>query len=201
MFHHIVDADAAEVVYLATAQDGGQNLMLFGSGQDEDGMLGWFLKSFQECVEGRGGKHVHLVDDIHLVLAYLGRYAYLFDELTDVFHRVVGSRIQFVDVIGALFVERLAGFTFVAGLSVFFRVQTIDGFGEDTGTGSLSHTAWTAEQVGMSQLVGSDGILQGGGQGTLAHYRIKRCRAVLPRRYDVILHKRLLDFRIPCKCT
>ena len=32
------------------------------------------LEGFEESVEGRLGKHVHLVDDIYAVTAYLRRY-------------------------------------------------------------------------------------------------------------------------------
>ena len=41
-----------KVVYLATAQDGRQYLMLFGGGQNEYHVCRWLLQRLQECVEG-----------------------------------------------------------------------------------------------------------------------------------------------------
>jgi hypothetical protein len=67
-----------EVVNLASAQDGRQNLMLLGSGEDEDDMLRWLFQRLEKGVEGGCREHVDLIDDKHLILAYLRRNAGLF---------------------------------------------------------------------------------------------------------------------------
>ena len=85
VFHRIVDRDAAEVVNLAPAQDGGKNFMLLSGGQNENGMLGRLFQCLQKGIECGGRQHVYLVNDIHLVLADLGRDAYLLNQGTDVF--------------------------------------------------------------------------------------------------------------------
>ena len=85
VFHRIVDRDAAEVVNLASAQDGGKNFMFLSGGQNENGMLWRFFQCLQKSIESGGRQHVHLVDDVHLVLADLGRDAYLLNQGTDVF--------------------------------------------------------------------------------------------------------------------
>ena len=85
VFHRIVDRDAAEVVNLASAQDGGKNFMFLSGGQNENGMLWRFFQCLQKSIESGGRQHVHLIDDVHLVLADLGRDAYLLNQGTDVF--------------------------------------------------------------------------------------------------------------------
>ena len=68
--------------------------MLFCRGQDEDS-VGWrFLQGLQKRVERRLAQHVHLVDDVHLVFALLRRNADLVHNAPDVFHLVVGRRVE-----------------------------------------------------------------------------------------------------------
>ena len=85
----VINSHAVEVVNLTTAQDGSQELVLLRRGKDEDGMAGWFFQCLEKSIERLCGKHVYLVDDEHLILAYLRRNAYLLNQLADVIHRVV----------------------------------------------------------------------------------------------------------------
>ncbi len=103
--------------------------MLLGGRQDEYHVCRRFLKSLQEGVECRCRQHVHLVDDKHLILTHLRRYSCLFHQSLDVLHRVVAGSVELKDVIRALFVERLAAFAFVAGLTFSSRVLAVDGLG------------------------------------------------------------------------
>ncbi len=61
----------------------------------------------------------------------------------------------------------------VAGFAIGAYIFTIDGFGQDTGTGGFTHAPRTAKQEGMRQLLVLNGIFQGGGNMSLAHYGIK----------------------------
>ncbi|MPN38957.1 hypothetical protein SDC9_186482 [bioreactor metagenome] len=63
-----------------------------------------------------------------------------------------------MDIVRTLFVESNTRFTGVAGLVFVRRIQTIDRLGKDAGTGSLTHTTWPTEQIGMCQLAACDGI-------------------------------------------
>ena len=99
MGNRIIHIDAVKVIYLATGQDSRQNLVLFCSCQDKDGMTGWFFQRFQESVESRSGQHVYLVDDIYFIFSYLGRNTHLFHQLADIVNGVVGCGIQFMDVV------------------------------------------------------------------------------------------------------
>ena len=93
MLHHIVDPDPIEIENLATGKDGRDNLVTFGSGQDENGVAWRFFQRFQEGIECRIRKHVNLIDDVDLVLSGLGRVANLLYQIPDIFYGVVGSRI------------------------------------------------------------------------------------------------------------
>ena len=86
MFDRVFDADAVEVINLATAQDSRQYFMLFCCGKDEDGMLRRLFQCFQKSIEGGLRQHVDLINDIDFILADLWRDTYLFDQRTDVFY-------------------------------------------------------------------------------------------------------------------
>jgi len=131
---------------------------------------------------------VDLVDDKHLVLAYLRRYAGLFHEGLDLLDAIVAGGIQLKDVEGTLLIERLATFTLVASLTVFTGMLAVDGLGENTGTGCLAHTTWTTEKVGVSELSALHGILQSRGQSTLSYYGVEAHRTVLSCRNNVFFH-------------
>ena len=138
--------------------------MLLCCGKDKDDIGGRFLQGLEEGVEGSTGKHVDLVDDEHLVTPRLRRNEHLLAELTDVLHGIIAGSIQFVDVHGTLLVEGLATLTLAAWLATILRVKAINGLCENAGTGGLAHTTGTAKEIGMSQLTGTDGILQRGSQ-------------------------------------
>ena len=153
--------------------------MLLGCGQNENGVMGWFFKRLEEGVESGGREHVDLVDDIDLVLTYLWRNAHLFYQLTNLINRVVAGCIQLVDIIGTLLVEGHARFAGIACLAIRTGIETVDGFGKDTGTCRFTHTARTAEEVGVSQFARGYGVLQCSGQCLLSHDRAEIDGAVL----------------------
>ena len=94
---NILGPYALEVKNLATRQDGRQDFVLFGGGQDEFG-VGWrFLQGFEEGIKGRCTQHVDLVHDINLEGTALGRITYLFNQGANVIHRIVGGSVQFMD--------------------------------------------------------------------------------------------------------
>jgi len=70
--------------------------VLFRGSKDKNRIRGRFLQSLEEGIESLLREHVHLVYDINAVFTYLGRYANLVCEITDVIDGVVGSGIQFV---------------------------------------------------------------------------------------------------------
>jgi len=131
---------------------------------------------------------VNLVDDVYLILSDLRGYAHLVDETADVLNRVVGSRVKLIDVERGVVVEGTARLAFVAGLEVLGRVEAVDGLGQDTGAGRFAHATRTAKQEGLRQGVVADGVLQGIGDGALAHDSVEGNRPVFSSGYDEIFH-------------
>ena len=87
------DGHPFKVVNLATRQNGGQNLVFLGCGQDENDVCGRLFQCFKEGIKGRGGKHVHLVDDENLIFSHLRRDARLVHQRLNVLNRVVAGRV------------------------------------------------------------------------------------------------------------
>ena len=141
---------------------------------------------------------MHLVDDEYLILAELRWDARLLHERLDVLHAVVRGSVEFEDIQGTLFVERLTTLTRIAGLAVCCGVLAVDGLGEDTGTGGLSHTTRTAEEIGVSQFSALHGILQCGGESRLSDNRVEGDGAVLSCRNDIF---HIIFEKLWCKVT
>ena len=161
--------------------------MFLGSGKNEDHKARRLLKRLQKRIEGIGGEHVHLVDDEHLVLARLGRDAHLFNEFADVVNRVVGSGIEFMDTKRTSLVEGSARFALPTWVAMFIEVLAVDGLCKDAGAGGLSHATRPTEEIGMSQAVGENGILERSGQRPLSHNGVKGHRSVFSCRNNVLL--------------
>ena len=181
------DGDAGEVVDLTAGEDRGEDLVLLRGGEDEDGVVWRLLEGLEEGVEGGLAEHVHLVDDIDLVSPHLRRNAHLLDERADVVDGVVRGRVELVDVERALLVERSTRFARVAGLALGGEVHAIDGLGEDACAGRLADAAWAAEEVGVSQFIVLDRVLERCGQCGLPHDAVECSGAILARRYDVFI--------------
>ena len=174
------DGDAVEVVGLAAGQDGRDDLVLLGRGQDEYCVCRGLLEGLEEGVEGRGAQHVDLVDDIDAVPADLRRDLHLLQQGLDVIDAVVGRGIQLVDAEGAPFAERHAGLTLAARLEVGRRMGAVDRLREDAGGTGLADAPRTAEKVGVGDLAAGDGVLEGPGDDILADQALERVRPVFP---------------------
>ena len=73
---------------------------------------------FQESVESGGAEHVHLIYDIDLVFACLGRKTHLLYQRAYIIYRVVGGGIQLMNVERAALVERFTGMALITGLAI-----------------------------------------------------------------------------------
>lgn len=158
VFHHIGDADTVEVVGLAAAEYGGEYLVLFRCGQDEDGVCRGLFQGFEEGVEGALGQHVHLIYDVHAVLSNLGRHLHLLHKGFDVLYGVIGSGVKLMDAIAATFLEGDAGFALPAGLHIRPGIGAVYHLCKDTSRGGLTHAAGPAEKVCVRQLPSLYGV-------------------------------------------
>ncbi|CDA45195.1 dNA polymerase subunits gamma and tau [Prevotella sp. CAG:5226] len=91
--------DACKVVYLAAAQYGGHDFVLFGSGKHKYGVCGRLFKRFEKGIECSLREHVHLVDDKHLVASYLWGNLHLFNQSANVVDTIVRCGIKLVYVV------------------------------------------------------------------------------------------------------
>jgi hypothetical protein len=87
---------------------------------------------------------MYLIDHIHFILAGLGYKTHLVHQVPDIVHRVVGRGIQ-LKIHRSAIVKRSTTLAFIAGFPIFGRMFAIDRLGQDTGTGSLAHSAGSAE--------------------------------------------------------
>src|ERR1051325_4658913 len=155
----VFDLDAVEIEYLATREDGRNYFMFLCSCKNKDGVPGRLFQRFKESIEGRLREHVHLIDDVYFMRAELRGETYLADEVADIFHRVIGSGIEFVDVKRMPFVKRLAGLTFITRFDIGSDIEAVNGFSEYACAGGFAHPARTTEQKGLGQVLALDGVL------------------------------------------
>ena len=188
MVNHVAHGDALEIINLAPGEDGGDNLVFLGGGEDENHIARGLLEGFQESVESGWGEHVDLIDDKHPVAPLRRRNLHLLHELADVVDTIVGGGVKLYDVHGVAVVERTAAVALVACLSVGGRIGAVDCLGEDAGAGGLPHPARAAEEIAVGQTVGGYGIFKGSREGLLPHDAVEGSRTVFPRRDYIVFH-------------
>ena len=131
---------------------------------------------------------MHLVDDVHLVFACLGRETHLLYQAPDIVHGIIGGSIQLMDVEGNSFVKRGTGRAFIAGFPISRGMLTIDRFGQYPGASSFAHTPRTAKEECMRQLMVLYGVFQRGGNVLLSDNGIKCLRSVFSGRNNKFFH-------------
>ena len=202
MLHRVFHTDTVKIINLATRQNSRKNLMLLRRRQNKDSMTGRFLQCFQKSIESRDRQHMYLIDNIHLILTDLWRNPHLLYQLADIIYRIIGRGIQFMNVIGTLFIESHTRLTCITSLSILSRSHTVDSLGKDTCTRGFSYSTRPAKQIGMRQFLRGNGILQCRSQCPLAHHRLKGRRTIFTGRYNIVFHTSgSLCFLSFCKCT
>ncbi len=98
-----ISGNGAEVEALATRDDGGEDLVGFGGGEDELYVLGWFFERLEEGIEGGVREHVDLVDIVDLEACAGGSKGGGFAKGADLLDAVVGGSVDFENVEGAAF--------------------------------------------------------------------------------------------------
>ena len=175
IFFGILYGDPFKIKDLAAGKDGGNDLVLLGGSKYEDRVLWWLFQGLQKGVKSSLRKHVHLINDVDLVLSYLWRNTYLVYQVSNIIHRVIGSGIQFKDVEGKIFIGILIP-------------VLVDLLGQDTGAGSFTYSPRTGKKQGLCQVIMFNGIEQRVGYSLLAHNVFEGLRAVFPCRYYKMFH-------------
>src|SRR5690606_38486671 len=180
--------DAVKVEYLASGQDRGNDLVFFRGGQNEDRVGRGFFQRFQKRVEGALGEHVHLVNDVNFVFARLRRVADLLHQAADVVHRIIGSRVQLVNIQRGAFTESKTAFTGVTGFVIGCDLLAVDGFCQDARAGGFAYAPRAAKQESLSQLIVFYRVFQRSRYMALSYDGVEMQRPVLSRCNDKIFH-------------
>ena len=103
---------------------------------------------------------MHLINNINPVPPFCGRILNLFPNFSDIFHTIVGSRINLN------YVHRTAGYNALAALTLSAwasvnRMFTVDCLCKNLGNGSFSGSPCSAEQIGMTNALPGYLIFQG----------------------------------------
>ncbi len=128
--------------------DGGEHLVRFGGGEDEDQVFGRFFDDLQQGVEALRGDHVGLVDDEDPVPRLGRREKRPVTQLASVVDATVAGRVEFDDVDAAAAFGRKRDARIAFPARVGGRpLSTVQRTGEDAGAGGLAATARPGEQV------------------------------------------------------
>ena len=178
---HLHHGRPAEVEALAARQDRRRDLVRLGGGQDEHGVGRRLLEGLEQRVEGLGGEHVHLVDDVHLHAAFHRREVDLVAQVADVVDAPVGGGVHLDDVHGAAPADGLAvrAGPIRVGRRLALAGVAVEGHGEDLGGGSLAGAAGTGEEIRVAHPVLVDGVDERTGHVLLPDDVLEAGRAVL----------------------
>ena len=113
-----------------------------------------------------------LVDDIHPHFHLGGRVDGIVPQVPDVVHAVIGGGVNFQHVHAGTGIDGPAGGTAVAGISAY-RVQAVDGFGQNFGAAGLARAPGPGEEIGVAHFSRHNLGLEGLGHSQLARYIIK----------------------------
>ena len=193
MLFHIPGQNALEGEALAPGEHGGRDLVQLRGGQDEHQVLRRLLDGFQQGVEGLGGQHVDLVDDIDPLFQHRGGVYRLAEQLPDVVHPAVAGGVQLRHVQQGAAVDAPAGLALVAGGPVL-RVQAVDGLGQDPGAGGFAGAPGAGEQIGVGRAALGHLALEGAGDVVLAHHLGKRLGP--PFAVQCLIHEAALPLRL-----
>ena len=135
MPHQFRQRDAAEVEALAPGHDGGQNPLGICGGQHKNHPWRRLLQRFEESVEGCRGQHVTLVHHVDLPAQLYRRKTGPLDELSNVVHPCVGSRVNLDHVQSIASGNGDTGLTPTAWFCRRFRAAgAVEGTGQNAGT-------------------------------------------------------------------
>ena len=145
----VLRPDAGEVVPLAAGEDGGRDFLDLRRGEDEDDVGRRLFQRLQQGVEGRCGQHVHLIDDVYLIMAGAGGIGCLVPQVADVVHAVVGGSVHLHHIEDTAVVDAFADLALAAGVAIL-GMEAVDRLGKDLGAGGLAGAAHAGEKVGVA---------------------------------------------------
>ena len=150
---------SSEVVSLAPGQNRDRKLMHFRGRQYKNHIRWRLLQCFEQRIKGTYRKHMHLIDDINLILSFRRRVRNFFNNLTNVVHAVIGSRVNLYHIHAGSGRDSPAAATFAAG-SVLGRVLTVYHAGKDLCHRCFAGTSGACKEIGMTLAIRLNLVLQ-----------------------------------------
>ena len=149
--------DSPQVKALAARKDGGQHLFGLRGGEHELHMFRRLLQRLEERVECLLGKHVHLINDVHLVARGGRRVVHRVPQFANLVNAAITRAIN-LEYIQRATLDNL-GATFVVVLEVHRRpIGCIKALGKNTGNGGLARAPWAGKEICMRDAPRSNGI-------------------------------------------
>src|SRR3984957_13318440 len=177
--------DPSQVESLASTQDGWQNLVRLRGGKYENYVSRRFLQSFQQRVKRLLRQHVNLVDDVDFEFPARCE-ADVIAKLSDLVHAIVARAVDLKNIEADPLGNLPTG---VADSARSDRrtVDAVHGFGQNAGRRSLTCAAWTDKEIGVSQTLLLNRILQRPNYVILAGAVIETLGAIFSRK-DLVTH-------------
>ena len=149
---NVAHCHALQIELQAARQNGHRQFLRVGGSEQELDVRRRLFQRFQQRIETALGKHVHLVDQVHLVTPAGGRVLHVFQQLAGVVHPGARGGVDFNQVDIAALGNFGAGRAFATGCrsDAFFAIQR---FGENARDGGFADTAGAGEQIGVVQPV------------------------------------------------
>ena len=158
-------------------------------------MFRGLFERFQQGVEGGGGEHVHLVDQIDLVGAAGRGICGIFPQRPDTLDAVVAGTVDLKHIetpslgnlhTGIANAAGIVGRAILAGLAV-------QRLGQNTGGRGLSHPARADKEIRLRETTPRDGVLKSAGDMLLANNLLKTLRSVFSGKNAVAHRGRNLE--------
>ena len=103
---------------------------------------------------------MHLVDNIHLIFSLRRRILHFFDQRTDIFYTIVGSRIHLNDIHRCLFLNSLTHCA-LSARAIRSRIFTVYCLCKNLRHSSFSRTSGAAEKVCVADTLALQFITKG----------------------------------------
>jgi len=168
----LIEGDDPEIELLTAGDDGLRDFVQFGRCQDENNVGRRLLERLEQRVERLGGQHMDFIDDEDLVPVAGGGVLDVLAQLADLPDAAVGGRVDLQNVDGVALGDLQAGGAGVARVGSGALVA-VERLGQDAGRGCLADAPRAREQVGVGDPTEADGVLQGAGDGLLAHHLLE----------------------------
>ena len=148
-----------------------------GGGEQELNVRRRLFQGLQQRIEGVRRKHVHLIDQVHLVAAPGGRVLHILEQLAGVLHLGAAGGVHLDQIHEAALADFLAGGADPARAAAdpLFAVQTA---GQDARDGGLADPAGAGEQIGVVQAVLIQRVGERPGHMLLAHQLVEGARSI-----------------------